>query len=202
MWVRYNMWNKLRWGEQLESFWDYFGIILIFFWSCIEFFSSPQKHNSPEKISSKNPVCSFFVIRKFLASVRNNSELCKTSLLKAHLMIYRTQETLRANWFPFLPTPSPQGRSMKLFSYIGQLLLCGQNTKFGRINCSLSQSHTYNVQTCQEKGEITPKKSWSNFFTSLLGRSSTERGDGRGYKHFHIKRRMGPYRWYCQTKKH
>ena len=42
----------------------------------------------------------------------------------------------RAQWncFPIsAPSPSP--------------LLCGQNTKFGRINCSLSHLHAYNVCT-------------------------------------------------------
>ena len=41
---------------------------------------------------------------------------------------------------------------MKLFSYIGLLpLVLGQNTKFGRINCSLSHLHAYNVCTVPGK---------------------------------------------------
>ena len=93
---------------------------------------------------------------------------------------------------------------MKLFSYIGPFhpppplpLLCGQNTKFGRINCSLSHLHAYNVCTRPGKRGNNAGRNpvHFNFYFSFTGGSSIEGGRWGRYKQFHIQRGMGPNRW-------
>ena len=76
-------------------------------------------------------------------------------------------------------------------------LLCGQNTKFGRINCSLSHLHAYNVCTRPGKRGNNAGRNpvHFNFYFSFTGGSSIEGGRWGRYKQFHIQRGMGPNRW-------